>query len=111
MSKIPGSAHAALSFGGLTILGGAYGYFRKGSKASLGAGGLCGGLLILSGVMISGDSQFEGHALAACTSGMMGVGLGQRFVKSGKFMPSGLVAFLGLASASYHVKKAMEWKD
>uniref|UniRef100_A0A7S2EKC3 Transmembrane protein 14C n=1 Tax=Trieres chinensis TaxID=1514140 RepID=A0A7S2EKC3_TRICV len=106
----PGSAHPAFGLGGLTILGGAVGYFRKGSKASLGAGLAFGSILIGSGVMISGEKQFEGHSLAAGASGLMALGMGQRFVQSGKFMPSGLVAALGAASLAYHTGKALEWK-
>ena len=106
----PGSAHPAFTLGALTILGGAAGYVRKSSKASLIAGLGFGGLLIGSGVLISGENQYEGHALAAVTSGVMGLGMGQRFVKTGKFMPSGLVAVLGSASCAYNVMKAIEWK-
>ncbi|KAL7485452.1 hypothetical protein ACHAW6_011063 [Cyclotella cf. meneghiniana] len=107
----PGSAHPAFGLGALTIAGGIAGYIRKNSKASLGAGVVCGSLLIASGVMISGDSQYGGHSLAAGTSGLMALGMGHRFFKTGKFMPSGLVGVLGAASLAYHVNKALEWKD
>ena len=106
----PGSAHPVFTFGALTVLGGAAGYFRKGSKASLLAGVGCGSLLIGSGIMISGENQFEGHALASLTSGVMAAGMGQRYLKSSKFMPAGLVAVLGAASCAYNVSKALEWK-
>uniref|UniRef100_A0A7R9WAW6 Transmembrane protein 14C n=1 Tax=Pseudictyota dubia TaxID=2749911 RepID=A0A7R9WAW6_9STRA len=106
----PGSAHPAFGLGALTILGGAVGYFRKGSKASLGAGLLFGSLLIGSGIMISGESQYEGHALASGTSGLMALGMGQRFAKTGKFMPAGLVAAMGAVSLAYHTKKTIEWR-
>ncbi len=107
----PGSAHPAFGLGALTLAGGIAGYIRKNSKASLGAGVVCGSLLIASGVMISGDSQYGGHSLAAGTSGLMALGMGHRFFKTGKFMPSGLVGVLGAASLAYHVNKALEWKD
>mmetsp|Transcript_31291 Transcript_31291/g.65427 ORF Transcript_31291/g.65427 Transcript_31291/m.65427 type:complete len:111 (+) Transcript_31291:195-527(+) len=107
----PGSAHPAFGLGALTIAGGIVGYVRKGSKPSLGAGILCGGLLIGSGVMISGDSQYSGHSLAAATSGLMTLGMGHRFFKTGKFMPAGLVSALGAVSLAYHFKKALEWKE
>ena len=109
MSNISGSAHPAFSFGAVTIAGGLAGYLRKGSKASLGAGVVCGSLLIGSGLMISRESQFGGHSLAAGTSALMVLGMGQRFFKSGKFMPAGIVATLAAASSAYHVKKALEW--
>ena len=105
----PGSAHPAFGLGALTIVGGAVGFWKKGSKASLGAGVVCGGLLIGSGVLISGEHQYEGHALATGTSTLMALGMGQRFIKTGKFMPAGLVATLGAASMAYHMKKTIEW--
>mmetsp|Transcript_5416 Transcript_5416/g.8096 ORF Transcript_5416/g.8096 Transcript_5416/m.8096 type:complete len:111 (-) Transcript_5416:110-442(-) len=107
----PGSAHPAFSLGGLTIIGGAVGYFKKGSKASLGAGLVCGSLLIGSGAMISTDKQFEGHSLAATTSGLMSAGMGQRYLKTGKMMPAGFVAAVGAVSLAFHCKKALEWFD
>lgn len=106
----PGSAHPAFSLGGLTIIGGAVGYFKKGSKASLGAGLVCGSLLIGSGVLISGEHQFGGHSLATATSALMSLGMGHRYVKTGKVMPAGLVAAAGAVSMAFHAKKALEWK-
>ncbi len=105
----PGSAHPAFGLGALTILGGAVGYFKKGSKASLGAGVLCGGLLIGSGLMISGESQYNGHLLASGTSSLMALGMGSRYLKTGKVMPAGVVAAMGIVSCGYHAKKALEW--
>ena len=111
MGSIPGSAHPAFGFGAVTIVGGLVGYLKKGSKASLGAGVVCGSLLVGSGLMISGESQYGGHSLAAGTSALMVLGMGQRFLKTGKFMPAGIVATLATVSSAYHVKKALEWKD
>mmetsp|Transcript_12083 Transcript_12083/g.15085 ORF Transcript_12083/g.15085 Transcript_12083/m.15085 type:complete len:111 (-) Transcript_12083:280-612(-) len=108
---IPGSAHPCFSLGGLLILGGTAGYFKKGSRASLGAGIVTGGLLIGSGAMICKDSQFEGHSLAAGTSAVLAGGMGHRFLKGGKFMPAGLIAAVGAVSAAFHVKKALEWRS
>lgn len=85
------------------------GYARKGSKVSLGSGLVCGGLLIGSGVLISDENQYEGHMIAAGTSGLMTVGMGQRFMHTSKFMPAGIVAVLAATSMAYHTKKMMEW--
>jgi len=109
MSKIPGSAHMNFSVGGLVMIGGAMGYFKRGSKVSLLAGLTFGSLLVGSGVMISGDQQYEGHALATGASGVMALAMGQRFLSTGKFMPAGLVATLGAACCAYNLKKAIEW--
>ena len=39
--------------------------------------------------MISGDSQYSGHSLAAGTSTIMTLAMGSRLIKTGKFMPAG----------------------
>lgn len=110
MSKIPGSAHANLGLGGLVILGGAYGYFKKGSTISLAAGLSIGTLLLGSGYMIAKtDHVYEGHCLASTASGVMALAMTSRFIQTGKFMPSGMVAVLGVAGCAYNVTKAMEW--
>lgn len=105
----PGAAHLNFTMGGLAIAGGAMGYFKRGSKVSLLAGLTFGGLLLGSGVMISGDSQYQGHVLATGTSGIMALAMGQRFLSSKKFMPAGLVATLGAACCAYNLNKAIEW--
>jgi uncharacterized membrane protein (UPF0136 family) len=109
MSKTPGSAHLNFSLGGLCILGGTMGYFRKGSTASLIGGLAFGSLLVGSGVMISGESQYQGHILATGASGAMAAGMGYRFFHTGKFMPAGMVAAVGAVCCAYNVKKSMDW--
>jgi len=109
MSNIPGSAHPCFGLGGLTLTGGLVGFLRKGSKASLGAGVVCGGLLIGSGVLIVQDKHLEGHALATGTSMLMSLGMGHRYIKTGKVMPAGAVAALGTLSVAYHMKKVLAW--
>lgn len=105
----PGSAHLNFTLGALVAAGGAMGYAKKGSVPSLVAGLTFGGLLIGSGVLISKNEAFQGHALASGTSGVMALAMGKRFVSTGKFMPAGLVATLGAAGLAYNVKKALEW--
>jgi uncharacterized membrane protein (UPF0136 family) len=109
MSKTPGSAHLNLSLGGLFIAGGAMGYLRKGSGASLFGGLAAGSLLIGSGMMISGESQYKGHMLATATTGVAAAGMGYRFFLTGKFMPAGLVACLSAVCCAYNMKKGMDW--
>ena len=108
MSKIPGSAHPCFGLGGLTILGGAMGYAKKGSKASLGAGLVFGGLLIGSGMLIVEDKHYEGHGLALSSSAVMSLSMGARYIKTGS-KPAGAVAALGTLSVAYHVKKFIAW--
>jgi len=110
MSKIPGSAHLNLSLGGAVILGGAAGYLRKGSKASLISGVALGSLLLGSGYLIAKtDNVYEGHALATGTTGVMALAMGQRYFSTGKFMPAGLVAIVGAVACAYNLNKAIEW--
>lgn len=111
MSKIPGSAHLNLSLGGLVLVGGAYGYLKKGSTISLLAGVGVGSLLIGSGYMIAKtDKQYEGHLLATATTGLLALTMGHRYLIVGaKFMPAGMVAILGAASCAYNASKSMEW--
>ena len=61
--------------------------------------------------MISGDQQYTGHTLAMGTSAIMTLAMGSRLIKTGKFMPAGLVSILATASCAYHVQKALEWKE
>lgn len=85
------------------------GYFKKGSSMSLLAGITFGSLLVGSGVLISKNEAFQGHSLAAGVTGAMTVAMGHRFIKTGKFMPAGLVASVGAVGLAYNVKKAIEW--
>ena len=109
MGKIPGSAHMNMSLGGLVTIGGAMGYLKKGSQMSLLAGLTFGSLLLGSGYLIANDQEYNGHVLGGGSSGLMALGMGQRFASTGKFMPAGLVAVLGAACCAYNAHKAMEW--
>ncbi|CAM9807588.1 unnamed protein product [Heterosigma akashiwo] len=111
MEKPPGSAHAAFAVGGLVMLGGVIGYVKKGSKASVIASGGTAMLMITSGLLITKGNDLEGHGLALATSSLLALGMGARVMKSGKFMPAGLVAVIGAASAAYQAKKTFEWMD
>ena len=98
-----------ISLGGLVMVGGAMGYFRKGSTMSLVAGITFGSLLLGSGYLIANDQEYNGHLLGTGTSGIMALGMTQRFMSTGKFMPAGMVAVVGAAAAAYNAKKSMEW--
>ena len=109
MAPPPGSAHLNFTLGGLVMVGGAMGYFRRGSTISLLAGLSFGGLLLGSGVMITKGDYFKGHMLASGVTGAMTMTMGHRFLSTGKFMPAGMVASLGAIGLAYNVKKALEW--
>ena len=91
------------------MLGGAMGYAKKGSTASLVAGLTFGGLLVGSGVLITQGELYKGHALASGVTGTMALAMGKRYMSSGKFMPAGLVCSLGVVGLAYNAKKTMEW--
>ena len=105
----PGSAHLNFTLGGLCAIGGVVGYAKKKSTPSLAAGLAFGGLLVGSGVLISRNEAFEGHALASGTTGAMVLATGRRFASTGRFVPAGMVAALGAVGFAYNVKKTLEW--
>ena len=109
MAPPPGSAHLNFTLGGIVLVGGAMGYAKKRSVPSLAAGLTFGGLLIGSGILISKNESFQGHALATGVTGIMSAAMAQRYMASKKFMPAGMVATLGAAGFAYNVKKALEW--
>lgn len=109
MAPPPGSAHLNFTLGGLTILGGAMGYAKKRSVPSLLAGVTFGGLLVGSGVLISKNESFQGHALASGATGIMSAAMAKRFLSTKNFMPAGMMAVLGAGGLAYNVRKTLEW--
>lgn len=92
------------------MIGGAIGYFKRGSKISLVAGVSLGTLFLGSGYLIAKtDHVYEGHVLAVATSTVLTAAMGHRFMGTGKFMPAGLLTILGIAALGYNGNKAMEW--
>ena len=92
--------------GGLTFAGGLMGFVTKGSKASLTAGSIFGGLLMLSALIISNDSSSKsakGNILGFSVSGMLCFVMGKKFLVSKKFMPAGLLASLSAAGSVYNL--------
>lgn len=87
-----------LVFGVLTIAGGVMGFVKAKSRASLIAGSIAGVLLLAAGYLVH-DGARAGLALGLIVS----LSLAGRFVgafrKSGKFMPAGLMAILGVIGA------------
>jgi len=76
----------------------------------LAAGVTFGSLLLSSGYMIAKtDNIYEGHLLGTGSSGVLAVAMTHRYLKTGKFMPAGLVAILGAAVCAYNFNKSAEW--
>ncbi len=88
---------AALGYGTLTLIGGIMGYVKAKSQASLISGLVSGSLLILAGTAeLMGQSW--GLILAAGISAALAIVFVVRLVKTGKFMPAGMLILASLAS-------------
>ena len=96
--------------GGLTFAGGLMGFITKGSKASLIAGSTFGGLMLLSASLISAKNK-KGNTLGSVVGGMLCYVMGKKFLISKKFMPAGLIAFLGGLSFVYNLIEALSNKS
>ncbi|KAJ1769140.1 Transmembrane protein 14C [Coemansia sp. RSA 1813] len=82
-------------FAAFVALGGAIGYFKSSSVASLVSGLVFGALISLSAQLAVGNSK--GYNLApAIVCFILFVVMGSRFMNSKKFMPAGMVAATSL---------------
>lgn len=99
--------------GGLAFAGGLMGYVKKGSKASLIAGSIFCSLLMVSAFLIrlasgakatSTNKQLsrKGNILGFATSGLLTYAMGKKFMKSGTFVPAGIIAVGAAVSFIYN---------
>lgn len=91
--------------GGLTFAGGLMGYLKAGSKASLIAGSGFGGLLMASAIPISKNNA-KGNMLGSGVASLLSYAMGKKFLRSGKFMPAGLIASAGIMAVVYNFIEA-----
>jgi len=90
--------------GTLVGAGGIMGFVTKGSKASLMAGGTFGALLLASAAWIAkAKSSRAGNRLGAVVVTLLSYVMGKKFVKSQKFLPSGLIALASGVAVIYNV--------
>ncbi len=82
-------------FGLLTIAGGVMGYVKAGSTASLIAGGISGLLLLVAAFLLPSHAV-AGLVLALLVSLLLAGRFLPAFFKSGKMMPSGVMALLSI---------------
>ncbi len=82
-------------FGLLTIAGGVIGFVRAGSTASLIAGSISGLLILLAAFLLPGNVT-AGLALAALISIALAGQFLPKFLKTGAFMPAGMMAVLSV---------------
>lgn len=84
------------AFGVLTIAGGVRGFVKAKSRASLIAGSISGGLLLLAGYLV-GSSGRLGLIVGLGVSAALASRFVMSYRKSKKVMPAGLMAALGIA--------------
>jgi len=84
-----------LVFGLFTIVGGLMGYVKAGSTASLVAGSISGGLLLVAAFLLP-NYQVAGLALAAVVSIALAGRFVPAFIKTGQVMPAGLISLLSV---------------
>ena len=82
-------------FGLLTIIGGIIGYASKGSMASIIAGSVSG-LLILAAAFLLPNNATAGLILAAVDSLLLAGRFLPAFMKTGDFMPAGMMSILSV---------------
>ena len=82
-------------FGGLAIAGGLMGFIKKGSAASLIAGGLSGILLLIAAIWLK-DRPQNGLILGAVVSFALAGRFIPAFLKKFEWMPAGLMAVLSV---------------
>jgi uncharacterized membrane protein (UPF0136 family) len=82
-------------FGALTIAGGVLGFVKANSRPSLIAGAVSGASLLVAGYMV-GARGWLGLALGLVLSTSLAARFIGAYKKSGKLMPAGMMAVLGM---------------
>jgi uncharacterized membrane protein (UPF0136 family) len=88
---------ATFAYGALAIVGGIIGYTKSQSKISLISGSISGILLIVAGIVQLGGQPW-GQYVAIGIVGLLIATFIVRLIKTGKFMPAGLMIIAGLAA-------------
>lgn len=84
-----------VAFGVVTIAGGAFGFAKAKSRASLIAGSIAGSALVVAGWLVGRESRpgiFLGLLVAVALAGRFG----RAFAKTRSFMPAGAILLLSL---------------
>jgi uncharacterized membrane protein (UPF0136 family) len=82
------------TFGLASIAGGAIGFRKAGSRASLIAGSVAGALLLLASGLLFAGASGSGLLLGGVTSVLLAGRFVPAFIKTQKAMPQGLMAAL-----------------
>ena len=99
-TRPPGVSHPAFGLAGLCALGGGVGLARSGSKVSLAAGLLLGGVFAFAGREIQEGRAQDGYQMAMAASSLLSGTMMFRLVRTRKVMPAGVLACVGAASAA-----------
>jgi uncharacterized membrane protein (UPF0136 family) len=91
----------------LLAAGGAIGYAKAGSKASLIAGSVSAILIFLCGLFSIFGSQRMAFILGATVTAALVIVFAMRFAKSRKVMPGGMMSLISLAALVFLVAAAM----
>ncbi|GER54881.1 transmembrane proteins 14C [Striga asiatica] len=99
-----------IPYGILLVAGGVIGYVKKGSAASLGGGAGTGLLLILAGYLSlqayhKRRNSYFALFLELAVAAMLTYVMGQRYMKTGKIMPAGIVAGISVVMAVFYLYK------
>ncbi|HEY3129043.1 MAG TPA: TMEM14 family protein [Acidobacteriota bacterium] len=82
-------------FGAMVLGGGIFGYTKARSRISLLSGIACGGLLIYAAFLIR-ENRYSGVLVALTVSVLLAAIFSLRWMKTKKFLPSGLLLILSL---------------
>ena len=85
-----------IAFGVLTIAGGIVGYVKAGSVASIIAGWKYTGILLLVAAFLLPQHRAIGLATAFIISLLLAAQFVPKFIRTGKVMPAGMMAIIGL---------------
>ncbi|EOR00299.1 hypothetical protein E3P92_01470 [Wallemia ichthyophaga] len=101
------SHHLAFSLAGLTGLGGAMGFIKKGSKASLFGGLLTSAAFASSGYLIQQNMDYGFESALAASALLTASSIGRVRASA---LPKMLTA-LGLTSGAYYAYKIKQFQD
>lgn len=87
----------AIAYGIIALIGGILGYVKAKSQISLISGSSSGALLILGGIA-QAFGQNWGLPLSIIITVLLVIVFTSRLIKTGKFMPAGLMTLLGIAA-------------
>lgn len=96
-----------LAIYGTLMLGGGYmGYAKAGSKMSL-IMGIVSGIVIFIGLFLTKSNAQLGYGVIGAMSALLVVTFTMRLIKTGSFMPSGMLVILSVIAVIVSVKQLM----